>query len=111
MKLGFPTKYVVFLIKVTSVLLISGGIGLELGNIYAILTHSNMPSIAKFIFGIERFAISAHLIEGVVAAYYASAYNKVPIVYGTYTFFVGTIGLLELFDFLPPPKSPNPGGL
>ncbi|NES22235.1 MAG: hypothetical protein F6K41_25760 [Symploca sp. SIO3E6] len=100
MKLGFSTKYGVLLIKVISVLLISSGIGLELGNTYAILTHSQIPTIAKFIFWIERFAISTHLVEGVVAAYYAPAYHKIPIVYGTYTFFVGTIGLLELFNFL-----------
>ncbi|NEP56043.1 MAG: hypothetical protein F6K31_03330 [Symploca sp. SIO2G7] len=98
MKLGSLAKYVVFFIKVISVLLISSGIGLELGNTYTILTHSHTPSIAEFIFWIERLAISAHLVEGAIAVYYAPTKNKIPIIYGTYTFFVGTIGLLELFD-------------
>jgi|GEM_PF-1098516 len=98
MKLAFQTRYLVFVIKVSSLVLIASGIGLELGNIYAILTHSPTPTIAKFIFWLERLAISAHLVEGFIAVYYAPAKNKIPIIYGTYTFFVGTIGLLELFD-------------
>lgn len=99
MNLELQTRYLVLVIKVISLLLIASGIGLELGNAYALFTHSQMPSIAKFIFWLERFAITAHLIEGIIAVYYASAKNKIPIIYGTYTFFVGTIGLLELFDF------------
>jgi len=80
-------------------MLIASGIGLELGNTYALLTHSHTPTIAKFIFWLERFAISAHLVEAAIAVYYAHAKDKIPIIYGIYTFFVGTVGLLELFDF------------
>lgn len=72
--------------------------GLELWNVYALLTSSKLPSSLNPIFGIERVAVAIHLIEGVVAAYYAPSRNKMPIPYGTYTFFVGTVGLLELFD-------------
>ncbi len=99
MKLASTTNYLTFIIKIISLILIASGIGLELATTYAVVTHSQTPSITKFIFWIERFAISAHLIEGIIAVYYAPSKNKVPIIYGIYTFFVGTIGLLELFDF------------
>ncbi|WP_407891284.1 hypothetical protein [Scytonema sp. NUACC26] len=49
------------------------------------------------VFWIERFAVTIHFVEGVIAAFYAPSRKKLPIQYGTYTFFVGTVGLLELF--------------
>jgi hypothetical protein len=42
--------------------------------------------------------LSAHFIEAIIAAFYAPAKNQKPIQYGIYTFFVGTIGLLEFFE-------------
>ncbi|NET54904.1 MAG: hypothetical protein F6K47_01455 [Symploca sp. SIO2E6] len=99
MQLAFQTRYLLLVIKLSSLVLIASGLGLELGNICAILTHSPTPTIAKFIFWLERLAISTHVVIGAIAAYYAPAKNKIPIIYGTYTFFVGTLGLLELFDF------------
>jgi uncharacterized protein with PQ loop repeat len=86
------------LIKIISVILITSAIGLELWNAYALLTNTNIPSIIQPFFWIERFAIAIHLIEGVIAAYKAPSRNEMPIKYGTYTFFVGTVGLLELFE-------------
>ncbi len=86
------------LIKVISLVFITSAIGLELWNTYAWLTHSKVPSSLNPIFWIERFAITSHLIEGVIAASYAPSRNERPVKYGTYTFFVGTVGLLELFD-------------
>ncbi|MGB3238828.1 MAG: hypothetical protein WBB29_11055 [Geitlerinemataceae cyanobacterium] len=83
-------------IKVLSTVLISGAIGLELWNLY---THgfdrfeSWMPIV-----WFERFALVAHGLEGIVSAFLAPAKGEKPIPYGVYTFFVGTIGLLELFD-------------
>jgi len=53
-----------------------------------------MPSGLNLVFGIERFAIAVHFVEGVIAAYKAPSRKKKPIEYGTYTFFVGTVGLL-----------------
>ncbi|NJP09701.1 MAG: hypothetical protein HC866_09605 [Leptolyngbyaceae cyanobacterium RU_5_1] len=91
------------LIKVISVVLISGAIGLEAWNLYAILTNRQVPSSLNPVFWIERFAVISHLIEGLIAAYYAPSRNKMPIQYGTYTFFVGTVGLLELFLQEPEP--------
>jgi hypothetical protein len=86
------------LIKVISVVLIASAIGLELWNAYALLTNSKLPSSLNPIFWVERFAVAIHFVEGVIAASYAPSRKKMPIKYGTYTFFVGTIGLLELFD-------------
>jgi hypothetical protein len=86
------------LIKVISVVLIASAIGLELANAYALLTNSKLPSSLNPIFWIERFAVISHFVEAVIAASYAPSRKKMPIMYGTYTFFVGTVGLLELFE-------------
>jgi len=86
------------LIKIISVILITSAIGLELWNAYALLTNTNIPSSIQPFFWIERLAITIHLIEGVIAAYKAPSQKKMPLKYGTYTFFVGTVGLLELFE-------------
>ncbi len=85
-------------IKVLSTVLIASAIGLELWNLYAKLTTTAIPHSLTIIFGIERFAITIHLIEGLVAGAYAPSKNKIPIKTGIYTFFVGTVGLLELLD-------------
>ena len=76
----------------------TGAIGLELWNIYAIYNHIDIPNILQPVFWIERIAVISHLIEGIIAAYFAPSRNKIPVRYGIYTFFVGTVGLLELFD-------------
>ncbi|MBO3462818.1 hypothetical protein [Aetokthonos hydrillicola] len=86
------------LVKIISTLLITGALGLELWNIYAVMNEVEVPSYLHPIFCLERFAVIAHFIEGVIALVYAPSKGKIPLKYGTYTFFVGTIGLLELFD-------------
>jgi len=86
------------LIKVISVVLIASAIGLEIANIYGLITNSRMPSFLNPVFWIERFAIVIHLVEAIIAAYYAGAIKQMPIKYGIYTFFVGTVGLLELLE-------------
>jgi hypothetical protein len=85
-------------IKVVSTCVISGAIGLEVWNIMAILTHQLLPDLLNIIFPISRFALAAHTIEGAIAAAYAPSKNKLSVRLGIYTFFVGTVGLLELFD-------------
>jgi len=85
-------------IKVISTVLIVSATGWELGNIYATLTNQKIPSNLNFIFWVGRFALVVHLIEGIAAALYASSKRKAPIQYGIYIFFVGTVGLLELFE-------------
>lgn len=93
------TKKKIFrIIKIISIVLITSAIGLELWNVYALLTKSNIPSILNPIFLLERLAVASHFVEGMIAAYKAPSRNKRPFNYGIYTFFVGTVGLLELFD-------------
>ena len=72
-------------------------IGLEIWNIYAIINQFEIPSNIKPIFWIERVAVAAHLIEAIIAAFNAGSKDKVWYKYSIYTFFVGTIGLMELF--------------
>ncbi|MEH2303814.1 hypothetical protein [Nostoc sp.] len=98
MNLKLIKRKVFTLVKITSTVLISSAIGLESWNIYALITNSNIPSSLNPIFWIERFAMTCHFIEAIIAAFYAPSRKKMPIQYATYTFFVGTIGLLELFD-------------
>ncbi|WP_442942666.1 hypothetical protein [Nostoc sp.] len=71
---------------------------MESWNIYAVINNINVPSSLNPIFWIERFAMMSHFIESIIAAFYAPSRQKKPVKYATYTFFVGTIGLLELFD-------------
>lgn len=86
-----------FAIKIISTVLMTGAIGLELWNIYAVTHQLSIPSSIKPIFWIERVAVAAHLIEAIIAAFNAGYKEKNWYKYGIYTFFVGTIGLMELF--------------
>ncbi len=85
-------------IKVISIVFITSAIALELWHIYALFTNSKIPSGLNTFLWIGRFAITAHFIEAIIAAFYASSRDKMPIKYAIYTFFVGTVGLLELFN-------------
>ncbi|MHC5722917.1 MAG: hypothetical protein ACYTXY_01950 [Nostoc sp.] len=98
MNLKFNSRNIFTFVKVLSTILITSAIGLESWNIYAVITNSNLPSSLNQIFWIERFAMTSHLIESIIAAFYATSRKKMPIKYAIYTFFVGTIGLLELFS-------------
>jgi hypothetical protein len=84
-------------IKVISVVLITSAIGLELWDIYALLNNNKIPSSLTALLWVGRFAITAHLIEAIIALFYASSKDKMPVQFSIYTFFVGTVGLLELF--------------
>nr|WP_042490756.1 hypothetical protein [Anabaena sp. PCC 7108] len=86
------------IIKIISIPLITSAMGLELWNIQTSITNHQLPSILTPALMIAHFALSAHFIEAIVAAYYAPNRNQTSIKYATYTFFVGTVGLLELFD-------------
>ncbi|WP_152588678.1 hypothetical protein [Nostoc sphaeroides] len=98
MNLKLIKRYIFTFVKIISTILITSAIGLESWNIYAVITNTNLPSSLNPIFWIERFAMTSHFIESIIAAFYAPSRKKMPIKYATYTFFVGTIGLLELFS-------------
>jgi hypothetical protein len=91
-------KKIYHLVKVISIILISSVIAGELGNIYAGITNELKLIIPVPVVWLGRFALIAHLIEGMIASFYAPAKGKPAIQYGIYTFFTGTVGLLELFE-------------
>ena len=82
-------------VKVFSSVLISGALGLELWNI---LAESSPVLPWPLVFYLGRFALVSHGIEAMIAAVYASSQGRSPLFTGIYTFFVGTIGLFELFQ-------------
>jgi hypothetical protein len=95
-KTGFVT-----LVKVISTLLITGAIFIEGWHIVSghtliedhLISASFMPVI-----WIGQFALIAHAVEGVIAGAIAPSKEKPAVRYAVYTFFVGTVGLVELID-------------
>lgn len=84
-------------IKVISTIAISSAMGLELWNIYAITNDILILQSLNIFFWLGRVAIGSHLVEAIIAGFYAPAKNQHPIKYAVYTFFTGTVGLMELF--------------
>jgi len=85
-----------FLIKCFSILVITSAIGLELWHRFAAVTQRDVILTLAPLFWIGRFALIAHLIEGVAAAIYALRHQKPALFWAVYTFLVGTVGLFEL---------------
>ncbi len=83
------------LIKVFSSVLISGALGLELWNVMA---QGSLFLGWPFVFYLGRLALIGHAIEGIIAAFYAPSKGKPSFSTAIYTFFVGTVGLVELFQ-------------
>jgi len=86
------------LIKILSIVAIASAIALEAWNFYGNFTHQPLPHVLLLVLGLGRIALLSHLIEGIIAGIYAPAKEKNAVQYGIYTFFTGTVGLLELFD-------------
>jgi hypothetical protein len=75
-----------------------GAIGVELwGRIPGIFPQVPFPLPNFFPIG-AHIVLIAHGMEGVVAAAIARRSYKNPFTIGLYTFFVGTIALMELFS-------------
>lgn len=84
-------------IKVLSTVLLTSALGLEFWNfLTGFLSTANFYWLNSIVI-IERLAIAIHSAEALIASYYASSKNQQPLQYGIYTFFVGTVGLVELF--------------
>ncbi|MGB3615967.1 MAG: hypothetical protein WBA10_19390 [Elainellaceae cyanobacterium] len=66
-------------------------------NLYVWFSHGSPLPGFNTLFAFERFVLICHGVEGAIAASFASSRHQSPIKYGVYTFFVGTVGLLELF--------------
>jgi hypothetical protein len=80
-------------IKVFSTVLIAGAIGREVLDLVA---HQAVLSLPPPIAVLGRLAIAAHGVEGAIAAWFAPSRGKSPLRFAIYTFFVGTLGLVEL---------------
>jgi hypothetical protein len=85
------------LVKSLSIVLITGAIALEVWHLQAIVTHRQEPALPPVVFGVAGFALITHGIEAMIAAMYAARQRSSPVFYAVYTFFVGTVGLVELF--------------
>ena len=85
-------------IKIISTLLISGAIMLEAWNLITHFLDRTLPDLFKWVIIIARVALISHLIEAIVAGFSAKERGKNPLKSAVYTFFVGTVGLLELRD-------------
>ena len=85
------------LIKIISIISITGALGLEIWNIYLHFNNEMLPKKLNLIFWLGTVALIAHGVEGLIAAFYADSRSQNPFTYGIYTFFVGYIGLQELF--------------
>ncbi len=86
------------IVKIVSIVLVISAIELELWHIYASMTVKEIPQALDVIMWVECSALLIHLIEGILAAFYAYLKGKSPIKCGVYTFFTGTVSLFELFD-------------
>lgn len=85
-----------YLIKISSSLLITGALGIEIWNFYLHLTNEILPNQLYPVLEIASLALIAHCVEGLIAGVQANSCNKNFLTYGIYTFFVGFVGLLEL---------------
>jgi hypothetical protein len=86
------------LVKIASTILITTALLLESWNIYLSVTDNSLPTQLNPFLWLGTLALSAHLIEALIAALNANSRQKNPLIYGIYTFFVGFVGLSELFD-------------
>ena len=82
-------------VKVFSRVLVLGALGLELWNI---LAGGSLFSDWKLVFYLGRLVLVSHGLEAIIAVVYAGSKGRSPVVTGIYTFFVGTVGLVELFQ-------------
>jgi hypothetical protein len=85
------------LIKLISTLVITSALGLEFWNLLTGFIEKVSLNWLNWVVIIERLGIMIHGAEALIASYYARSKNQHPLQYGIYTFFVGTVGLLELF--------------
>ncbi|MEM7758936.1 MAG: hypothetical protein AAF298_12540 [Cyanobacteria bacterium P01_A01_bin.40] len=85
-------------IKIISTIIITGSLGLECWNFYLYSQGKSLPDNLNSLFWVGSIILIAHLIEALIAATKASSYQRNPLSYGLYTFFVGFVGLQELLN-------------
>jgi hypothetical protein len=85
-------------VKFIAPILMLAAIALEGNFIYLYLNHQEIPKFLIASVIISTLIIVSHGIEGVIAGFIAKGKEKNPLLYGIYTFFIGTIALYELFE-------------
>lgn len=93
----FLNSKLVTVVKVFSTILISGALGLEAWNLFVEPVQARPLQGLVIALYVGRVALVSHGIEAVMAAMFASSKQRSPLSYSVYTFFVGTVGLVELF--------------
>ena len=86
----------VHLIKCLSIVLMAGAITLELWHFQGVVAGSQQSVIPPVVSEMARFGLAVHGLEGILAAVYAKRQQRSPFFYAIYTFFVGTVGFIEL---------------
>jgi Domain of unknown function (DUF4499) len=82
------------MIKITSTILISGAIALEFVNFGFVYFDISLPGLLAIVM-VSRIALFVHSIEAMIAWFLAPSKGNNRWQYGIYTFFVGTIGLMD----------------
>ncbi len=86
-------------IKVVSSILMSGAIVLQAWDLTLGIDWAALPGWFYGAFWYARCAAAIHLVEGIAAAVWVTKRPEhQSLSYGIYTFFVGTVGLQELWD-------------
>lgn len=84
-------------IKLLSTVLIIGFLGIAGWNFYATGNNATIIDLPQWVIWWGYFAIFAHFLEAIAASIYAYFHQKNVLLTGIYVFFVGTVGLGEVF--------------
>ncbi len=91
-------KLLIWSIKILSTVLIIGFLGIAGWNFYARANNAAIIDLPQWGLWWGYFAIFAHFLEAIAAAIYAYFQQKNALLTGIYVFFVGTVGLGEVFE-------------
>ena len=94
-------------IKIISSILITSALGLDIWYLYSRIIEQMIPSILYPVLWVANIALIIHLIAGIIAAFKANTFEKNFFTYGIYTFFVGFVGLWELYKISPNAEKPT----
>lgn len=85
-------------IKLLSIGLMLGAIGLGIGRLWTIAQGQPWPPLLELPFWLASVAAIAHVIEGIAAGILASQQGENSLKTGLYTFFTGFVGLSETWQ-------------
>lgn len=83
-------------IKITSTVVITGALGLEVWNLSGGFQQNEMSGFWQILLILVHFGLLAHLIEGILAGFLSPRHQALQA--GVYTFFTGTVSLWEIYQ-------------